>query len=155
MKALTLIFFSLGFSVIGYSQSREIYYEYDSNGNRMMRFVVYLRTTQNPGDPSQNIYDPDAFDDDDGVLALLDNARFSVYPNPTTSVIRAEWQMEDGDHVSIKEVRLIGLNGKIVHVFSNPSLPLDVDMQALPHGTYVLWVMPEEGEVRRVKVVKQ
>jgi hypothetical protein len=75
---------------ISYAQSREIYYEYDSNGNRVMRFVVNLRTAQNPGDPSQNIYDPDAFDEDDGVLALLDNARFSVYPNPTTSVIRAE-----------------------------------------------------------------
>jgi hypothetical protein len=41
MKTLTVIFFALGFSVFGYAQSREIYYEYDGNGNRVMRFVDY------------------------------------------------------------------------------------------------------------------
>jgi hypothetical protein len=58
---------------------------------------------------------------------MLDNARFTVYPNPTTSVIRAEWQMEDGDFAPIKEVRLVGLDGKPVQIISAPTLPLDID----------------------------
>ena len=88
-----------------------------------MRFVVNLRMDQNGSGPSQNIQNTDAFDKDNGVLAILDNTRFTVYPNPTASVIRAEWQMEEGDYVPIKEVRLLGVNGKIVHEFSQPMLP--------------------------------
>ena len=145
----------LGSSLFLSAQTREITYEYDANGNRITRFMVSLRMAQNGSGPSQNIQNTDAFDEDKGVLAILDNTRFTVYPNPTTSVIRAEWQMEDGDYVPIKDVRLLGLNGKIVHEFSQPMLPLDIDMQSLPNGTYILWIMPEEGEVQRVKVVKQ
>lgn len=154
-KFLFLIPFVLG-QVFSLAQSsREIMYHYDENGNRVTREVVNLRTAQNPGDPSENIQDLDAFDEEDGIEAMIDDARFTVYPNPTTSVVRTEWQMEDGDHVPIKEARLIGLNGNVVRALSKPSLPLDMDMQALPNGTYILWIMPVEGEIQRVKVVKQ
>ena len=156
MKRLTLILFALGISIIGNAQPRDIRYNYDENGNRISRELeVNLRTAQNPGDPSENIQDLDAFDEEDGIEAMIDNARFTVYPNPTTSVIRTEWQMDNGDHVPIKEARLIGLNGNVVRALSKPSLPLDMDMQALPNGTYILWIMPAEGEIQRVKVVKQ
>ncbi|MCH8478268.1 MAG: T9SS type A sorting domain-containing protein [Wenzhouxiangella sp.] len=155
MKRLILILISVGFTIYGHAQTREIIYTYDENGNRDRRSTVYLRTAQNPDDPTENIQSKDAFDEEDGVLAMIDNARFTVYPNPTTSIIRAEWQMEDGDFVPIKEVRLMGLNGKIIRELSNPSLPLDVDMQNLPNGTYILWIMPEKGDIQRVKVVKQ
>ena len=156
MKRLTLILFALGISIIGNAQPRDIRYNYDENGNRISRELeVNLRTAQNPGDPSENIQDLDAFDEEDGIEAMIDNARFTVYPNPTTSVVRTEWQMDNGDHVPIKEARLIGLNGNVVRALSKPSLPLDMDMQALPNGTYILWIMPVEGEIQRVKVVKQ
>jgi hypothetical protein len=62
--------------------------------------------------------------------------------------------MEDGDFIPIKEVRLVGLDGKPVQIISAPTLPLDIDMRTMSTGTYVLWIMPEEGEIRRVKVVK-
>ena len=137
------------------AQTRQISYEYDDNGNRVTRFEVYLRTSQNPEDPSETLQNEDAFDEEDGIEAMIDNARFTVFPNPTTSVFRTEWQMDNGDHVPIKEARLIGLNGNVVRALSKPSLPLDMDMQALPNGTYILWIMPAEGEIQRVKVVKQ
>ena len=140
---------------ITYAQSREVFYEYDGNGNRIQRFVVWLRVAPNNGNSTETTQDPDGFDKEDGVLAMLDNARFTVYPNPTTSVIRAEWQMEDGDFIPIKEVRLVGLDGKPVQIISAPALPLEIDMRTMSSGTYVLWIMPEEGEIRRVKVVKQ
>ena len=92
-KFLFLIPFVLG-QVFSFAQSsREIMYHYDENGNRVSREVVNLRTAQNPGDPSENIQDIDAFDEEDGIEAMIDNARFTVFPNPTTSVIRTEWQM--------------------------------------------------------------
>ena len=142
--------------VFSFAQSnRDIFYEYDGNGNRISRFVVSLRTAQNDGNPSEAPQNTDAFDEEDGIEAMIDNARFTVFPNPTTSVVRTEWQMDNDDHVPIKEARLIGLNGNVVRALSRPSLPLDMDMQALPNGTYILWIMPEEGEVQRVKVVKQ
>ncbi|MCC5917681.1 MAG: T9SS type A sorting domain-containing protein [Cryomorphaceae bacterium] len=146
---ITLIFSHF----ITYAQTSEISYEYDGNGNRIERFVVWLRVAND--NSSETTQDPDGFDKEDGVLAMLDNARFTVYPNPTTSVIRAEWQIEDGDFIPIKEVRLVGLDGKPVQIISAPALPLDIDMRTLSPGTYVLWIMPEEGEIRRVKVVKQ
>jgi hypothetical protein len=149
-----LIIVALG-QTLAFSQTRQVQYTYDENGNRESRYIVYLRTVSNGGDPNQNIESPDVFAEEDGVSAELDGARFTVFPNPTTSVIRTEWQMEDGEHVSVKEMRLIGLDGKPVQTFFSPALPLEIDMQAVPKGTYILWIMPANGEIRRVKIVKQ
>ncbi|MCC5917371.1 MAG: hypothetical protein JJU02_08580, partial [Cryomorphaceae bacterium] len=152
MKKTIILSILLLSQVALFAQTREISYEYDGNGNRIQRFVVWLRVASNNGNSTETTKDPDGFDKEDGVLAMLDNARFTVYPNPTTSVIRAEWQMEDGDFIPIKEVRLVGLDGKPVQIISAPALPLDIDMRTMSSGTYVLWILPEEGEIRRVKV---
>ncbi|MCC5918121.1 MAG: hypothetical protein JJU02_12450, partial [Cryomorphaceae bacterium] len=127
MKKTIILSILLLSQVALFAQTREITYEYDGNGNRIQRFVVWLRVAN--GNSLETTQDPDGFDKEDGVLAMHDNARFTVYPNPTTSVIRAEWQMEDGDFIPIKEVRLVGLDGKPVQIISAPALPLDIDMR--------------------------
>jgi hypothetical protein len=153
-KAITLLFLFAGVSVLP-AQTRQIQYSYDENGNRESRYVVYLRTAPDGGNPFENIQNLDAFTEEDGIVAELDNARFTVFPNPTTSIIRTEWQMDGGDYVPLAEARLMGMDGKIISVFDHPVLPLEIDMRSQQTGMYILWIKPVNGKIRRVKIVKQ
>jgi len=73
---------------------------------------------------------------------LGDAALLSVFPNPTTGLVRVEL----AGHYQIENYKLTDITGKTVQMsqLAGPVQNTDLDLSALPKGVYVLQVRSEE-----------
>ena len=91
------------------------------------------------------------FIDNVAVTGTLSNVDFdanvnSVYPNPTTGSVTIQHNQ------AIESVKVIGLQGNVVKVFSNTNT---IDLSDLNAGTYMMNIIDQKGNVTTKKVVKK
>lgn len=149
-----LFFFSLlMLSALGLAAQQEFSYSYDESGNRILRQIIYLRTT--PIDfieadkggliQSQN-------QESLAVTTSMENGNVAIYPNPTKGVLRVEFQEWQGELEG--KLILIGASGQILHSSNALSLANTIDLRKEASGTYYLKIKLK-GESREWTIIKK
>lgn len=78
---------------------------------------------------------------------------FRLYPDPCRESLRIEWTGGQAERNGSAKVRVLDLQGRECR--SVPGSTQEIDLGAMPAGTYVVEVVSENGLVGRERVVKR
>ncbi len=153
MRWVFFAFFLIAITCIGYSQTLlPRIYEYDSGGNRVIRKVIVLNATLPEEDSVYLEQERRTQEDAYYLLEQIEELKTSVYPNPTTSVIRLMIEAENLEHQSIVEVYT--LNGRQLQQKHIKNPLTEIDLSSYPKGIYILRLHIGEKQ-REWKVIKE
>lgn len=78
-----------------------------------------------------------------------------IFPNPVSGLLRID--LETAYSAQSVKVQIYGIDGSILfnQVYSNPQYTLDVDLENLNNGIYLLQLSNEKQESRHFKIIKQ
>jgi len=74
----------------------------------------------------------------------------TLSPNPARNFI----QLHNVDRNELREIRIVGMDGKLIQMNSNNSQML-IDIQQLKNGYYVLQIIKKDGSTVNLSFVKQ
>lgn len=75
----------------------------------------------------------------------FDNINFSVYPNPTTSIVKI-----DDSNFTLKNIEVYNIIGEKVLISSKN----EINLEALVNGVYVLKVQSKSGNIATKRIIK-
>lgn len=109
----------------------------------------------NPGSRTYNLYQAAIFNiqPQSAIVGIKDelDKEFSLYPNPTTSIIR--FNNISADQVSM--VRIFSTSGMLLKSIDNGSFAGTIDLSGLNTGIYIIEATLNKNTIIRRKVVKQ
>lgn len=142
-KEMMLTICLLLFSCIAYSQNFS--YDYDANGNRIIRETIVLSTkmahSENPNDSI-----------DEPIQKVIEKDNIKIYPNPTQGNLKVELNTS----VSIDKIQIdiINIKGQLVY---NTKEKLDsyiINLTSEPKGAYIL-IMQVNDKKYEWKIIKE
>ncbi|MFI5164296.1 MAG: T9SS type A sorting domain-containing protein, partial [Bacteroidia bacterium] len=105
-----------------------IVFNYDQNGNRILRQLVV-----SPCGGNQRKSHSDTAKQD--TLLILNT---KVYPNPANDKVTVELEQENNAATGTSTISLFDLNGREINTQSTGLNKLQIDVSTLPVGTYLL-----------------
>jgi len=147
-----LLFTLLSFAAISTNAQTLFTYEYDSNGNRISRDVIYLKAgSGDNGNPAKPDEPGENFSEENRIDAVLGDYTMSLYPNPTLSDVNLE--ISDPE-LKVYDLRVYDTQGNILTQMESVSPKTILHFDTFAPGNYFIWLNTSEG-IRRYQVIKQ
>lgn len=143
-KEMMLTICLLLFSCIAYSQTN-FSYDYDANGNRIIRETIVLSTKMaHSENPNDSINEP--------IQKVIEKDNIKIYPNPTQGNLKVELNTS----VSIDKIQIdiVNIKGQLVY---NTKEKLDsyiINLTSEPKGAYIL-IMQVNDKKYEWKIIKE
>ena len=145
MKTRKLLFTILLFTVIiptiGFSQT-VVRYDYDEAGNRILRAVIVLKTTENDSLKTIQNYE-----------GLIGETKITVYPNPNQGSFSVEFS-ESLNNQESTDIYIHDLNGKEVYKKENLGILTNIDISYCEKGIYFMTIV-KDTDKKIWKIIKQ
>jgi len=142
---LALLLFTVLFSATSHAQPK-YGFSYDSQGNRVTRSLIVLKSGAIPADSLQAKQVEKLLDDQIGLQ------KTRIYPNPTKGLLRI-----DLPALSEKEatIRLHDSNGKLIIQQSAMEVNNELDLSAYPSGLYIMSIQIGPKDRKEWKIIKE
>lgn len=120
----------------------DVVYEYDHAGNRVLRYVLELRSAQS--DKQSNT---------DGYYASrIASVSINAYPNPTQDNVRLEFQDCKSD--TPVRLKLYGIQGQLLREQEGDCNDIELQLEGHPAGVYLLDIQVGEDHTSW-KIIKR
>ncbi len=125
-------------------------YVYDNAGNRVVRRIIYLKsTTINDKKESEDTDNSDVSKKDGGFDKMGD-IELSLYPNPTSDKVIVDIK---GFNNSNGKIYVYDMKGNIL--FNQPlNSGSSIDFSSLPQGIYIVKIL-YENELKEWKIIRE
>lgn len=125
-----------------------ITFSYDDAGNQIQRKLCINCST------SKMAKEITALEESD-LLKFSSKDAISYYPNPVKEELYLQWELIDGNSLSL--IQVYGLNGQILQSFSNLNKKdnQNIAFQSYPTGMYVVLLSYKNGEQKSIKIIKK
>lgn len=127
------------------SYAQEIRYGYDAAGNRISRYVVETKASED----IEEFADAEPQD-----FKLDENTDIRLYPNPTSGLLSFEVinpEMQDNPEIQIK---VYSVSGSLIREEEYQSASFTIDISDEQNGTYLL-DMKVNGKQQNFTIIKQ
>lgn len=139
-------------SMISYSQIDQVIFEYDGKGNQALRMLC-INCSPNSS-KSVNVKEISSLQNDD-LLKFYKDDEISYYPNPVKEELYLNWKLIDEKFVT--SVQVVGMRGDILNSYDNPNKTnnQNLSFQHYPSGVYIVLLKYNDGESKKIKIIKQ
>lgn len=128
-----------------------IYFDYDAAGNRISR-TISINTACRTADSSTPTVPDKKGDVKNTNMLQSGDEMFTIYPNPATDIAIIK---SNTGVTTISELRIIDMQGKLVHASTPKSTETQVNIADLVPGTYMIEAVTDIGKKTIWKLVKQ
>ncbi len=148
-----ILFFMISFAL--YSQTYEVEYYYDAAGNRIERNIIYLSSSTADSENGNGVGSyADTHEQTDYLSETLsENMKFSIYPNPVTSVLNLDIT---SDSPVLCRYQIINSAGSVLQSGKLNAGTNLIHFDNYPEGAYLLQIQDEKNQpLKEYKIVKQ
>ncbi|MFV0500594.1 MAG: T9SS type A sorting domain-containing protein [Bacteroidales bacterium] len=124
-----LLFFAIGILIVNIAKTQNFNYQYDNNGNRIIREVIVLSNKS-----SNTSILNDSLEIQDKMTFSKDNVK--IYPNPTKGNLKIEF--DNNSSLDDVNITIIDMKGSVIYHSDNISNSNIINMSEAPTGAYIL-----------------